>query len=105
MCYMFLCVCACARTRAFAFARVALLIENSTPVRRIVCSPSPPYFSTFSNERQDFRKNLLNIKYVFRFSLRLLFEKLLILRRTQRDIDINMKTSSCKVPAILVGFE
>ena len=28
----------------------------------------------------------------------------LILRRIQRDIVINMKTSSCKVPVILVGF-
>ena len=38
------------------------------------------------------------------FSLQLLFEKFLILRRTHRDIVINMKTSSCEVPVILVGF-
>jgi hypothetical protein len=33
-----------------------------------------------------------------------LFEILLILERIQRDIVINVKTSSRKVPVILVGF-
>ena len=50
------------------------------------------------------KKKLLNIKCVFRFSLQLLFETFLVLRINQRDIIINVKTSSCKVPVILVGF-
>jgi hypothetical protein len=33
-----------------------------------------------------------------------LLEIFLILRRIQRDIVISVKTSSCKVPVILVGF-
>jgi hypothetical protein len=36
--------------------------------------------------------------------LKLLFETFLILRRIQRDIAINVKTHSCKVRVILVGF-
>ena len=36
---------------------------------------------------------------------RLLFETFLILRRSQRDMIINVKTSSCKVPVILVAFK
>jgi hypothetical protein len=34
----------------------------------------------------------------------ILFETFLIVRRIQRDIVINVKTSSCKVPVILVEF-
>jgi hypothetical protein len=49
-----------------------------------------------------FRENLLNIKFVFQFSLQLLSETLLILSRIQRDIIINVLTSSCKAPDILV---
>ena len=48
------------------------------------------------------KKKLLNIKRVFRFSLQLLSETFLILRRTERDIDTNVKTSSYKVSVILV---
>jgi hypothetical protein len=36
------------------------------------------------------------------FSLQLLFGTFLILRRIQRDVVINVKASSCKVPVILV---
>jgi hypothetical protein len=42
---------------------------------------------------------LLNIKCVFWFSI-----ELLILRRIQRDIVMNVKKSSCKVSVILVRF-
>jgi hypothetical protein len=50
------------------------------------------------------KKKLLNIKCVFWFSLQLLFETFLILRRIKRDIVISVETSLCKVPVILVGF-
>jgi hypothetical protein len=52
-----------------------------------------------------FEKKVLNIKCVFLFSLQLLANTFLILKRIQRDIVINVKTSSCKVPVIPVGFE
>ena len=41
----------------------------------------------------------------FLFSLQLLSETFLTLRKIQRDIVINVKTSSCKVPVTLVGFQ
>jgi hypothetical protein len=40
----------------------------------------------------------LNIKCVFWFSLQLLPETFLILRRTEQDIITNVRRSSCKVP-------
>jgi hypothetical protein len=51
-----------------------------------------------------FRKMLLNIKCVFLFPLQLLSEIFLILRRIQRDVIINVHTSSCKVPLLLSDF-
>ena len=47
-------------------------------------------------------KKLLNIKYVFLIYLQLMSETFIILRIIQRDIIINVRRSSCKVPVILV---
>jgi hypothetical protein len=47
----------------------------------------------------------MNIKCVFRFALQILSEILLILRRIQGDIIINVHRSSRKVPIILVNFK
>jgi hypothetical protein len=47
-----------------------------------------------------FRKTLLVIKCVFWFSLQILFEIYLILRRIQRHIIVNVETSLCKIPVI-----
>ena len=49
-----------------------------------------------------FWKNLLHIKWVFWFSLQLLSETFLILRRNERDMIKNVYRSSCKVHVILV---
>jgi hypothetical protein len=43
-------------------------------------------------------------KKKFSFSLQLLFETFLILRRNERDVIINVYWSSCKTSAILVIF-
>jgi hypothetical protein len=51
-----------------------------------------------------FGKKLSNTTCVFWFLLQLLPKTFLILRRIQRDIFINGKTSSCKVPVILIRF-
>jgi hypothetical protein len=52
-----------------------------------------------------FGKTLLDIKRVFWFSLKLLSETFLILRRTERDILINVHKHSCKIPFISLRIE
>jgi hypothetical protein len=96
-----------ARERAFASARVLLLIEHTTRVRHFVCGfcGSTTFFVIIINGTIFGKKKLLNIKCVVWFTLELLFETFLILRRIQQNIFINVKTSSCKVAVILIGLE
>ena len=49
-----------------------------------------------------FGEMLLNIKCISWFSLQILSEKFIILRRNQRDTVINVKKYSCKVPVIRI---
>jgi hypothetical protein len=51
-----------------------------------------------------YRKKVMNIKYVFLFSLQRLSKTFPILSGIQRDVVKNVDTSSCKVPVILLGF-
>ena len=68
--------------------------------------PALSYFPTLSYKRQDLsKKKLLNIKYVFWFSLQLLSETFLISRRTERDMIKNVLWSSYKVPVNLDIYE
>ena len=69
--------------------------------------PAPLYhiFPHYLINGTIFGKKLLNTKCVFWFSLQLLSETFLILRRTERDITINAHRSSCKVPVIVVRFK
>ena len=60
------------------------------------------FFSHYLMNGAIFGKRLLNTKCVFWFSLQLLSETFLIIRRIKRDIVINVHWSSCKVPVILV---
>ena len=62
-------------------------------------------FSTLSHKRQDFRKKLLNIKYVFWFSLQHLCETFLILRRTARDKIKMCIVLHVKYPLLLSDFK
>jgi hypothetical protein len=53
-----------------------------------------------------FEKKLLNVKRVSWFSVQLLSETFLILRRTERDVTINVyRSAACKVPVILVRLQ
>jgi hypothetical protein len=70
-------------------------------------SPALLRFSTLSYKRNDFpkpKKKLMIIKCRFWFSLQLLPETFLILRRTQRHIIKNAFLSPREVPLILVRF-
>jgi hypothetical protein len=51
----------------------------------VVC-PALQCFSTLCHKRHDFRQKILNIKYVFLFTLQLLSEPFFIIRRTERDV-------------------
>jgi hypothetical protein len=62
------------------------------------------YFSTLSHKRHDFRKNGIEHKMCFDFSLRFSSETFLILRRPERDMIQNVCWYSGKVSVILVRF-
>jgi hypothetical protein len=93
----------------FERVAVALIIQRANRMRRVTlsrlaCLPLP-YFPTISHKRHDFwKKGLPNIKCVFIFSLQLLFEIFFILKIIQRDIIVNIHSSSCKVSIIRVMF-
>jgi hypothetical protein len=82
---------------------VALVLQHATSMRLIILSfvacpavPSPPPHYLINGTILG--KTLLNIKCVFRFSLRYWSEIFLFLRKTERDITINVHMASCKVP-------
>jgi len=53
-----------------------------------VASLTLPHFSTLSHKWQNFSKNLLDIKSAFWYSLRVVSEKFLILRRNHECIQV-----------------
>jgi hypothetical protein len=61
-------------------------------------------FSHYYINDTIFKKKLLNMKCVFWFSLQLLSETFLNIRRTERDMIGTVYWSLCKVPDILVRF-
>ena len=79
---------------------IALGIQYATRMRHVViCGQSActQYFYTLSHKQNDFGEGkLLNTKFVLWFSLQLLSETFLILRRTERDIIKNIYRSVCK---------
>ena len=87
---------------------VPLVIQHGKRMRLIVLSsvayPALPYFSTLSHKRFNFRKNILNLKFEFWFSLQILSETFLILRRNEWDIIITVLKFSHNFPIILVRF-
>ena len=76
------------------------------PYYIVICGlSSTTLFSTLYQKRHDLEGGeLWNTKCVFWFSLQISSETFLILRRTERDIIINVHKSS-EVPVILARFE
>ena len=91
------CVCGCPTAWACACecARVALLVEHATSMCHIVLSLWPLWlhhiFRNYLINGTIFGKKLLNITFVSWSSLQRLRKTFLILRRTCRDIVINVK--------------
>jgi hypothetical protein len=109
-------VCAYARLRACRLAYPACKVHM--PYWRYIywlqwdfhpvsptTSLAPPYFSTLHYTGATFGKTLLNTKCVFWLSPQLLSKRFPILRKIRQDIVVNVKTSSSKVPVILIGFQ
>ena len=77
----------------------AVLCCHQSPVCRYCV------FVTLSYEPPAFGKKLLNIECAFWFSLQLLSEIFLVLRRNERNITIHVHRSSCEVLVIFsTGF-
>ena len=100
------CVCVCARPscalepqKKKIFHHIFDLANLTTP--SWLCYIFPQYLVN----GKIFGKMLLDIKCVFWFSLQLLSETYLILRRTERDILINVYKPSCKISFIILRFE
>ena len=102
--YYILCVCVC----------VCVCICS---LRYAACNAHAPYCYLWPAQLYDIfphylinvtifekKKRLLNIKCVFYFSLQLLSETFLILRRNERDMIKNVYYSACKVTVFFVRF-
>jgi hypothetical protein len=94
------CVCVC--------VRAPLVIQHANCIRHIILSSvaclAVPYFSTLSHKWHGFwEKSHWTYNVCFDFFLKLLSETFLIIRGIQWGI-INVRTSSCEEPIILVRF-
>ena len=98
--------CCCGKAISITYCEcvfVALGIQHAMLYCHLAC-PALPYFSTLSHKGHDFRKKNLPIRCVFWFSVQILSEIFLTIRRTERDITKNVCWSSCKVLVNLVRF-
>ena len=88
------------------YVSLALVIQHAMCMRHILicCLSGSTIFPTFPHQRHCFIKNVTEYKMCVWFSLQLLSETFLILRRNERDMIKNVHISSFEVPVILVRF-
>ena len=80
-------------------------MQCACAIQSSVVSAAILNFSTLSHKCHDFREKLLNIKCVcFDFLHNFCLKDFSFVRRTGRDITINVNTSLCKVSKIPVRF-
>jgi hypothetical protein len=94
----------CIRIRACSLANAARNAYASYFVTSFVAPPCAQSFRHCLINGAIFGEKLFDKKRVVLFSLQLLSKIFLILTIIQRDIVINVKTSSRKVPVILSGY-
>ena len=103
----------CCRGKAMRIAysecvSAAVVIQHAVRMRLVLLSVTcdcTMFFPHFLAKDTTFeRKKSLNVKCVFWFSLKLMSETFLILRRTERDMIKNEYCSSCKAPVIIVRY-
>ena len=75
---------------------LALVIQPVKGMRLILLSVKCPVLLYFSTSFED--------NMCFDFSLQVLSETFLILRRNQQDIITNVKAASCEIPVICADF-
>jgi len=77
-------------------------VQCSCAILSSVACSALQYFSRLCHKGHDFRKKILIIKCVFCFSLQILSETFLILRRTERDVIKNVHISVCMYSTVIV---
>ena len=82
------------------YGSVALVIQNADGMCRIMLSSVA--CSHYLTKGVIFGKKVIEHKMCVLIFYTIFSEKFIILRRTERDINIHLNRSSCKVPVILV---
>jgi hypothetical protein len=102
--YMHACVVMGAWERVCACTHVGLVIRYAMHMHYVVCDDWLHQIFQCYLKRHDFGEKLAECKMCVLIFSTSLFETFLILRRIQGDIVITVKTSSHKVPIIVVEF-
>ena len=79
-------------------------MERACAILSTVACPALQYFPTLSHKRHDFRKKNIEYKMCVLIFLKFVSKNFLTLRKIDRDIIINVHTSSCEVPDIIVRY-